>query len=333
MPAFLVSDKCVASTRPMKVRQEARPPQLGRGRNGERYTKAPFDLEDGAARRLGRRSRSMPLRHNQRVQRALRFLQLARDRLPATSRHSVTLDEAKLAADILVHNGVRFLHFTGGEPLVHREFTAMVAHAAQVGMVPTLVTNDAAAGRPFGGCGPRNSLYFDRRRLADGARFEPRLTRTERSHPPRQHHLGATPHPELRLGHDEPARRLPGAAGVLAGSRVWCGDIFLPLANPAVLLSRLCGVAARRLHTGGAAHRFRGSQGVGGGVSGAESGRLDRSVTGAASRRCSGVSPAGNPSIWIGTCSCGVATTGTGRSATSATSTELSACATVAPRA
>ena len=85
----------------------------------------------------------MPLRHNQRVQRALRFLQLARDRLPATSRHSVTLDEAKLAADILVHNGVRFLHFTGGEPLVHREFTAMVAHAAQVGMVPTLVTNGA----------------------------------------------------------------------------------------------------------------------------------------------------------------------------------------------
>src|SRR6516225_12296298 len=71
------------------------------------------------------------------------FCSFARDRLPAMSRHSVTLDEAKLAADILNRNGVRFLHFTGGEPLVHRDFTAMVAHAAQIGMVPTLVTNGA----------------------------------------------------------------------------------------------------------------------------------------------------------------------------------------------
>ena len=71
------------------------------------------------------------------------FCSFARDRLLSTSRHSVTLDEAKLAADILVHNGVRFLHFTGGEPLVHRDFTAIVAHAAQIGVVPTLVTNGA----------------------------------------------------------------------------------------------------------------------------------------------------------------------------------------------
>jgi MoaA/NifB/PqqE/SkfB family radical SAM enzyme len=71
------------------------------------------------------------------------FCSFARDRLPATSRHSVTLDEAKLGADILNRNGVRFLHFTGGEPLVHRDFTSIVAHAAQIGMVPTLVTNGA----------------------------------------------------------------------------------------------------------------------------------------------------------------------------------------------
>src|SRR6516164_11385326 len=71
------------------------------------------------------------------------FCSFARDRLPAASRHSVTLPDAKLAFDILKRNGIRFLHFTGGEPLVHREFTAMVAHAAQVGMVPTLVTNGA----------------------------------------------------------------------------------------------------------------------------------------------------------------------------------------------
>ena len=71
------------------------------------------------------------------------FCSFARDRLPAASRHSVTLPDAKLAFDILKRNGIRFLHFTGGEPLVHREFTAMVAHAAQIGMVPTLVTNGA----------------------------------------------------------------------------------------------------------------------------------------------------------------------------------------------
>ena len=71
------------------------------------------------------------------------FCSFARDRLPAASRHSVTLPDANLACDILKRNGIRFLHFTGGEPLVHREFTAMVAHAAQIGMVPTLVTNGA----------------------------------------------------------------------------------------------------------------------------------------------------------------------------------------------
>ena len=42
------------------------------------------------------------------------FCSFARDQLPATSRHSVTLDEAKLAADILNRNGVRFLHFLAG---------------------------------------------------------------------------------------------------------------------------------------------------------------------------------------------------------------------------
>lgn len=71
------------------------------------------------------------------------FCSFARDQLPAASRHSVTLAEAKLASDILKRNGIRFLHFTGGEPLVHRDFTAMVAHAAQIGMIPTLVTNGA----------------------------------------------------------------------------------------------------------------------------------------------------------------------------------------------
>jgi MoaA/NifB/PqqE/SkfB family radical SAM enzyme len=71
------------------------------------------------------------------------FCSFARDQLPAASRHSVTLSDAKLACDILARNGIRFLHFTGGEPLVHRDFTAMVGHATQIGMVPTVVTNGA----------------------------------------------------------------------------------------------------------------------------------------------------------------------------------------------
>ena len=71
------------------------------------------------------------------------FCSFARDKLPPGSRHSVTLGEAQFAADIIRRNGVRFRHFTGGEPLVHRDFPAMVAHAAQIGMVPTLGTNGA----------------------------------------------------------------------------------------------------------------------------------------------------------------------------------------------
>ena len=72
------------------------------------------------------------------------FCSFARDGLPAASRHSATLAEAKLACDILKRNGIGFVHFTGGEPLVHPDFTAMVAHAAQIGMITTLVTNGPA---------------------------------------------------------------------------------------------------------------------------------------------------------------------------------------------
>ncbi len=69
------------------------------------------------------------------------FCNFAVDRLPTSARHSVTLDEAKLAADVLSRNGVHFLIFTGGEPLAHRDFAAMARHAADLGMAATLVTN------------------------------------------------------------------------------------------------------------------------------------------------------------------------------------------------
>jgi MoaA/NifB/PqqE/SkfB family radical SAM enzyme len=71
------------------------------------------------------------------------FCSFAYDHLPAESRHWVTLADAKEACDILRRNGIRILHFNGGEPLMHRDLTAMVAHAAQIGMMPGLDTNGA----------------------------------------------------------------------------------------------------------------------------------------------------------------------------------------------
>jgi len=69
------------------------------------------------------------------------FCNFALDRLPTTSRHSVTLQDANRATDILSQNGIRFLIYTGGEPLAHRNFVSMVAHASRIGMTTTLVTN------------------------------------------------------------------------------------------------------------------------------------------------------------------------------------------------
>jgi uncharacterized Fe-S cluster-containing radical SAM superfamily protein len=68
------------------------------------------------------------------------FCSFARDQLPAAARHCVSLAEAKLACDILKRNGIGFVHFTGGEPLVQPDFTAVLAHAAQTGMI---ITNGA----------------------------------------------------------------------------------------------------------------------------------------------------------------------------------------------
>ena len=69
------------------------------------------------------------------------FCNFAVDRMPASARHSVTLEGANQAAEILSRNGVQFLIFTGGEPLAHRDFMAMVGHASGLGMTTTLVTN------------------------------------------------------------------------------------------------------------------------------------------------------------------------------------------------
>ena len=71
------------------------------------------------------------------------FCSFAYDVLPAKSRHSVTLAEATEACDILRRNGIRVVHFNGGEATVHPDLTAMVAHAARIGIMAVLDTNGA----------------------------------------------------------------------------------------------------------------------------------------------------------------------------------------------
>ena len=69
------------------------------------------------------------------------FCSFAVDRLPKEQQQSVTLDEAKQAAEILHRNGVHFVFYIGGEPLLHPDLNAMIAHASSLGMAPMLVTN------------------------------------------------------------------------------------------------------------------------------------------------------------------------------------------------
>jgi MoaA/NifB/PqqE/SkfB family radical SAM enzyme len=69
------------------------------------------------------------------------FCNFATDQLPKHKRHSVTLDEARLALDILARNNIRYIHLTGGEPLMHRDLDAIVAHACRLGMSTVVVTN------------------------------------------------------------------------------------------------------------------------------------------------------------------------------------------------
>lgn len=69
------------------------------------------------------------------------FCNFAVDRLPSDLRHSVTLDEAKLAAEILQRNGVYFVFYMGGEPMIHPHLNEIIAHASSIGMAPMLVTN------------------------------------------------------------------------------------------------------------------------------------------------------------------------------------------------
>ena len=61
--------------------------------------------------------------------------QLVRDRL------WVDHDETCRALDILYDRGVRYLTFSGGEPLLHPRLLDLVAYAVGKGMRPSIVTN------------------------------------------------------------------------------------------------------------------------------------------------------------------------------------------------
>lgn len=69
------------------------------------------------------------------------FCNFAVDRMPQELRHSVTLEQAQQAAEILYRNGVYFIVYVGGEPMLHPQLNAMIAHASSIGLAPTLVTN------------------------------------------------------------------------------------------------------------------------------------------------------------------------------------------------
>lgn len=69
------------------------------------------------------------------------FCGFAVDRFDPKQRRSVTLQEAKDVIDISVRNGIGYLLFVGGEPLVHRDLPQMVRYAAERGMHPMICTN------------------------------------------------------------------------------------------------------------------------------------------------------------------------------------------------
>ncbi|MCX8107731.1 MAG: radical SAM protein [Verrucomicrobiae bacterium] len=69
------------------------------------------------------------------------FCGFAANRMASGQRRSVSLEEAQDAIDICAANGIGYILFVGGEPLVHRELLAMVKYAAERGLRPMICTN------------------------------------------------------------------------------------------------------------------------------------------------------------------------------------------------
>src|SRR5882724_1084574 len=69
------------------------------------------------------------------------FCGFAMDHFDPKQRRSVTLPEARDVIDICLKNHIGYLLFVGGEPLVHRDLTAMTRYTAERGIHPMICTN------------------------------------------------------------------------------------------------------------------------------------------------------------------------------------------------
>jgi MoaA/NifB/PqqE/SkfB family radical SAM enzyme len=63
------------------------------------------------------------------------------DKLPRSQYVYVSLEDAKAAIDVFYKNGVRYMVFVGGEPLMHRDIYDMIRHAKSRGMQALICTN------------------------------------------------------------------------------------------------------------------------------------------------------------------------------------------------
>jgi MoaA/NifB/PqqE/SkfB family radical SAM enzyme len=69
------------------------------------------------------------------------FCGFAVDKFDPKQRRSVTLQEARDVIDIARRNHIGYLLFVGGEPLVHKDLSAMIRYAAESGIHPMVCTN------------------------------------------------------------------------------------------------------------------------------------------------------------------------------------------------
>ena len=69
------------------------------------------------------------------------FCGFARSKFNPRARRSVSLQEARDVIDIAVRNGIGYLLFVGGEPMVHRDLRAMTRYANERGVRPMICTN------------------------------------------------------------------------------------------------------------------------------------------------------------------------------------------------
>ncbi len=69
------------------------------------------------------------------------FCGFAAGKMDPDKRRSVTLEQARDVIRIAVKNGIGYLLFVGGEPLVHPDLIEMVSYAAEAGLHPMICTH------------------------------------------------------------------------------------------------------------------------------------------------------------------------------------------------